>query len=107
MSGTDGGTWVDQTGDECATLAQQTVLNSPNQAVLQVLQKGDILDVVVRKTASGTVVVEALHNGQVAGAITSSIIQRLAECVEQGHDYVAEVIDDVQGGVCRVHVHSK
>ena len=106
MSGSGGGTWIDQPTDDCARLAQQTTLNSPNRAVVSRLQKGDLLDVRVTKVGKG-VVVEALRNGQVAGSITSSIIQRLAECVEKGYEYVAEVIDDVQGGACRIHVHLK
>lgn len=106
MSGSGGGTWIDQPSDDCTRLSQQTTLNSPNRSVLGQLKKGDVLDVQVNKQGKG-VVVEALHEGQVAGTITSSIIQRLAECVEKGHEYVAEVIDHVQGGACRVHVRSK
>jgi len=105
MSGSGGGTWIEPPSDDCATLSQQTTLNSPNRTVLSQLQKGDVLDVQVNKAGKG-VVVEALHKGQVAGSITSSIIQRLAECVEKGYEYVAEVID-VQGGACRIHVHLK
>lgn len=105
MSGSGGGTWIDQPTDDCARLAQQTTLNSPDKAVLGRLQKGDVLDVRVTKVGKG-VIVEALRNGQVAGSITSSIIQRLAECVEKGYEYVAEVID-VQGGACRIHVRLK
>lgn len=106
MSGSGGGTWIDQPGDDCARLSQQTTLNSPNRSVLSQLKKGDVLDVRVNKQGKG-VVVEALYFAQVAGTITSSIIQRLAECVEKGHEYVAEVIDDVKGGACRVHIRSK
>jgi len=70
------------------------------------IKKGDELTVEVR-TVGKAVVVQALHDGKVAGSITSSIIQRLAECVEQGYRYVAEVTEDVRGGVCKVHVHVK
>ena len=105
MSGSGGGTWLDQPTDDCARLAQQTTLNSPNKTVVGQLQKGDVLDVRVTKMGKG-VVVEALRNGQVAGSITSSIIQKLAECVEKGYEYEAEVID-VQGGACRIQVRLK
>jgi hypothetical protein len=53
-----------------------------------------------------TVVVQAMYNSEVAGTITSSIIQRLAECVEKGFQYVAEVIEN-QGGACKVRVRAK
>lgn len=105
MSGSGGGGWNDQPSDNCATLSQQTTLNSPNKAVLSNLAKGNLLDVRVKTMGKG-VIVEALYGGQVAGSITSSIIQRLAECIEKGYEYVAEVID-LQGGACRVHVHPK
>ena len=105
MSGSGGGTWIEQPGDSCATLSQQTTLNSPNRAVLAQLSKGTELEVSVNKTGKA-VTVEALFNGQVAGTITSSIIQRLAECMENGYQYVAEVIE-VQGGACRVHIRLK
>ena len=105
MSGSGGGTWVDQPGDSCATLSQQTTLNSPNRTVLSQVAKGSVLDVTVNKTGKA-VTIEALFNGQVAGTITSSIIQSLAECMEKGYEYVAEVID-VQGGACRVHIRVK
>ena len=105
MSGSGGGTWIDQPGDSCETLSQQTTLNSPNRAVLNQLNKGTVLEVSVNKTGKA-VTIEALHNGQVAGTITASIIQRLAECIEKGYQYVAEVID-VQGGACRVQIRVK
>ena len=35
-----------------------------------------------------------------------SIIQRLAECIEKGYEYVAEVVD-IHGGACKVHVRPK
>jgi len=73
--------------------------------VLSGLQKGDLLEVRVSKIGRG-VVVEAVRNNQVAGSITSSIIQKLAECVENGYEYVAEVLD-IQGGACRIHVRVK
>ena len=106
MSGSGGGDWVKEPTDDCATLAQFTTLNSPNQAVLKNLKKGDLLEINVRP-AGKAVIVEALYKGQVAGTITSSIIQRLAGCMEKGFKYVAEVREEVKGGACKVHVHAK
>jgi siroheme synthase (precorrin-2 oxidase/ferrochelatase) len=106
MSGTsDGGNWVPPS-DNCATLTQHTTLNSPDKAVLASVKKGDEL-VIAIKTVGNAIVVQALHKGKVAGSITSSIIQKLAECVEQGYEYVAEVTEEVRGGVCKVRVHVK
>jgi hypothetical protein len=80
-------------------------LNSPKRAVLSRIRKGDLLEIRINK-AGPAPIVEALHNADVAGTITSSIIQQIAECVEQGYEYVAEVLE-VQGGACRVQVKPK
>jgi hypothetical protein len=96
---------LERLGESCETLSQQTTLNSPNKSVLSQLKKGDILDVRVSKSGKA-IIVEAVYKGQVAGTITSSIIQKLAECVDQGYEYVAEVVD-IQGGACKVHVRVK
>ena len=107
MSGSGGGPdWVTPTNNSCAKLSQQTTLNSPNQAVLKQLKKGDILEIRLRP-AGTTAVVEAMRGNDVAGTITSSVIQRLAECIQQGFVYVAEVMEDIKGGACKVHVRAK
>lgn len=106
MSGSGGGTWGPEPTDDCAKLAQSTTLNSPNQAVLKKLKKGDLLEISVRK-AGKAVIVEALYKKEIAGTITSSIIQRIAECIERGFSYVAEVLEDIKGGACKVHVRVK
>lgn len=106
MSGSGGGTWAPEPTDDCAKLSQSTTLNSPNQDVLKKLKKGDLLEISVRK-AGTAVIVEALYKTEVAGTITSSIIQRIAECIEKGFTYVAEVREEVKGGACKVHVRVK
>jgi hypothetical protein len=104
--GGGGGEWTGEPANDCATLSENTTLNSPNQSVLGQLKKGDVLEVTVRNVGKA-IVIEALYKGQVAGAITSSIIQRLAECIEKGFQYVADVTEDVKGGACKVRVHIK
>jgi hypothetical protein len=106
MSGSSGGDWAPPSKDTCATLSEHTTLNSPDRTVLSTIKKGDKLSVEIQ-TVGTAVVVKALYQGKVAGSITSSIIQRLAECVEEGYSYVADVTEDVRGGVCKVHVHAK
>jgi hypothetical protein len=105
MSGSGGGSWVSPTNNSCDMLAQHTTLNSPNRDVLKTIKKGDVLDVRIGQ-AGKAIIVEATKNGNVAGTITSSIIQRLAECIEEGYVYVAEVTEN-EGGACRVHIHTK
>ena len=102
MSGSGGGSWTEPTQDPCEKLNSETTLTSPVRNVVAQLSQGTLLDVEVSDSGA-TRVVQAVHNGQVAGSITSSIIQKIAECIEKGHVYVAEVLS-VQGGACRVRV---
>lgn len=104
-SGSGGGDWIPTNNDACESLTEVLPLNSPNPAILKILKKGDVLDVEARK-ADASVVVVALFQGQVAGTITSAIFQRVAECIENGFEYVAEVLE-IQGAVCRVRVRRK
>jgi len=106
LSGSNGSGWDSQPTDNCAALSETTSLNSPDSSVISGLKKGDLLDVVVQKL-NGVVLVRALRNGKVAGSITSAIIQRLADCVENGYVYVAEVLEDAKGAVCKVRVRVK
>jgi hypothetical protein len=106
MSGSgDKGSWVPKNSDACETLTQVLPLNSPNQAVLNKIRKGNLLDVVAMPS-NGVVLVYALFQGEIAGSITSTIFQRIAECIEQGFSYVAEVVE-IQGGVCKVKIRVK
>ena len=106
MSGSGGGGWASEpTVDTCATLREITTLNSPQRAIIVLLHVGDLLDVTV-STQGKAVIVQALYQGQVAGTITSSIIQKLAECINGGHIYVAEVIE-LNGGACKVRIRAK
>ena len=103
MSGSGGGGgWSEPSQDSCEKLTSETTLTSPVRSVIEQLSKGVLLDVNVTDSG-GTRVVQALYNGTVAGSITSTIIQKIAECIENGHTYVAEVLS-VQGGACRVRV---
>ena len=102
MSGSGGGSWSEPSQDPCEKLTSETTLTSPVRTVIAQLSKDMLLDIEVNNSG-GTRVVQALHKGNVAGSITSTIIQRIAECIENGHVYVAEVLS-VQGGACRVRV---
>jgi hypothetical protein len=73
--------------------------------VLNKIRKGNLLDVVAMPS-NGVVLVYALFQGEIAGSITSTIFQRIAECIEQGFSYVAEVVE-IQGGVCKVKIRVK
>ncbi len=105
MSGSSSSSWTAPTGDSCDRLTSETTLTSPDRAVISQLSIGTALDVEV-DTSGARPVVRAMYQGQVAGSITSSIIQRLVECIGEGYEYVADVLS-VQGGTCRVRVRSR
>jgi hypothetical protein len=102
MSGSGGGGWSEVSQDPCERLTSETTLTSPVQNVIAQLAPNTLLNVEIQQIGN-THVVRALFNGHVAGSITSAIIQRIAECIESGHEYVAEVLS-IQGGACRVRV---
>lgn len=105
MSGSGGSSWSEETQDSCEKLTSETTLTSPVRNVIAQLRKDMVLDVDVDDSGA-TPVVRALHNGQVAGSITSAVIQKIVACIETGHAYVADVLS-VQGGACRVRVRRR
>lgn len=105
MSGSGGGGGPAPNGDPCEKLTSETTLASPVRTVIAQLNVGTLLDVEVADTG-GVRVVHAVYNGNIAGSITSTIIHRIAECIETGHQYVAEVLS-VQGGACRVRIYHR
>ena len=104
MSGSGGGQ-PPPTADPCEKLTSKTTLTSPVKDVVAQLTKGVELEIELKKSG-GARVIQALHRGRLAGSITSTVIQRIAECIEDGHKYVAEVLS-VEGGSCQVLVRHK
>ena len=76
MSGGGGGSWTTPTGDSCERLTSETTLTSPDRAVISRLSAGELLDVEVDSSGASPVV-RAVYQGQIAGSITSSIIQKI------------------------------
>jgi hypothetical protein len=103
--GGGGGSWIPTNNDACETLTEILPLNSPVPTVLRGLSPGDILEIEARPT-NNSVIVVALSQGAIAGTITSAIFQRIAECIDGGFEYVAEVLE-IQGAVCKVRVRRK
>ena len=81
--------------DPCA-ITESTVLNSPVPNVIAGLQVGHILSVELETHPRDRVVVKR-PSGQVAGAITSTRLVDIIECLRQGTQYEAVVLS-VRGG---------
>lgn len=94
----------DGPGIDCARLFLETILSSPNPAVIANLNEGERLPLELRGERGPVVAVAP--DGQVAGSITAAALADLVECIQQGFDYVAVVLS-VDGGACRVQVRPR
>src|ERR1043165_7460531 len=94
-------------GDRCAALAFQTVLNSPQPAIVAQLSVGIVLDVDAVQVRPGQYRVEAKYNGNLAGTITSINMMDLINCIQGGHRYKAIVVSPPTGGVVTVSVKAR
>lgn len=86
-SGGAGGTGV----DPCA-IFQQAPLNSPRPSVVATLNVGDSLDVVLN-LGGPRPILEVHAPAGVAGALTHTGHMRIVECIQNGHQYIAEVVN--------------
>lgn len=104
MSGSGGGGYGGgpSYSSPCDTLRFDSQLSSPQAPVVATLSPGAVLPVEVVQM-KGQVVVQVLHNGQPAGGLTGPEATQLRNCIEQGHDFNATVLQ-VNGGQVRVRV---
>lgn len=86
----------------CDTLRFDSQLSSPQAPVVTSLSPGDVLSIAVVQMR-GQVVVQVLSHGQPAGGLTGPEATRLRNCIDQGHNYTATVLQ-VNGGQVRVRV---
>lgn len=84
---------------------ENTVLNSPNQAVIQTLAPGAVLKVELELGPPVRVVAKA-PSGQIAGSLTGAKLPQLIECMKAGVDYQAQVTS-IRGGRVDVRVSNK
>jgi hypothetical protein len=89
---------------DCEAIRFETVLASPQQAVIASLLVGQVLLLRLGSQQNRPVVDAVTDAGDRAGSITSTHLTQLIECLQGGHDYVADVLD-LDGGACRVLVH--
>lgn len=97
MCGSSGDTGVDgpSPATSCEALTDKTTLNSLNQGALDGLNVRDILDVRAEGPRGPLVVIN--EAGNIVGAITSALAGQILMCIDQGHQYVAEVMR-INGG---------
>ncbi|MFC4437465.1 MULTISPECIES: hypothetical protein [Natrialbaceae] len=92
---------ADDEEDECL-IAESALLHSPNPEPLEDAVEGDICSVRLREKA--VCVVDS--RGRTIGAIAEPWVSTLKECIEQGRQYRARILD-IDGGKCEVQVTNK
>lgn len=100
MSGSGGGSgYIPVDSKNCENLSIKTQLASPKPEVISKLKVGSILDVVLTPPAGPVQVIT--DDGEVAGALLPPDVAQLIECMVDGHEYHAKILD-IKGGNCQV-----
>lgn len=88
----------DDEEDECL-IAESTLLHSPKPEPLGDASEGDICSVDLREGA--VCVVDS--QGRIIGAVAEPWVGKLKECIKQGRQYRARILD-IDGGKCEVRI---
>lgn len=86
----------------CEKLRFEAQITSPQPAIVATLVAGDAVDIYV-VNMKGQIVVQVLKNNQVAGGLAGPDATRLRNCLENGHQYKAEV-RSINGGQVRIWI---
>jgi len=89
--------------DQCEEIVINTHLASPRAAVLEELNIGDLLAIIV-ETDQGPI--QAITtNGDVSGTVVTRDQIRLLTCINSGVEFEAEVLA-VDNGMCQVQIRA-
>lgn len=108
MSGSSGGGGLPSVNrpnqnENCEDLVINTNLASPQAEVIDVLNRGDILEITI---ASDQGPIQAINQeGQLAGNIISREQVKLLNCIIGGTVYEAEVLS-INDGQCNIQIRS-
>ena len=92
------------TETSCEALTDQTTLNSVDAKVLAHVHVRDVLDVVAQSSTGPLAAKDKTR--AIVGTITSASLGRILECIDEGHQFVAEV-KSINGGQVIVLVRHK
>jgi len=87
-------------------VSQRTILNSPDPAVLAGLRVNDVLTVTLLDRNGRRLLAAVTQDGLTAGSLTLPVLPRLLECMDQGFQYVAIVVE-ITGGRCIVDIRPR
>jgi len=88
-------------GPNPCMFTELAVLASPNAQVIGNLVVGSVLAVVLQENPLRVV---AVHQGAIAGSITSARLADIIECIRRGQIYAARVTA-INGGIVRVEIY--
>lgn len=91
----------------CGSLDIETILNSPVEKVVEGLKRGAELQVEVLKKGPVSTLIAKDGQGRIAGSLTPPSLITIINCIEKGFNYVAIILEDVDGGVIRVRIRGK
>lgn len=101
MSGSGGGTGYIPGGSvsSCETLTIHAQMASPQPAVISKLKVGDKLRIELTPPLGPVQLVTA--DNEVAGAVLSSDVAQLINCINDGHEYQAKILE-IKGANCQI-----
>jgi hypothetical protein len=88
-------------GPDPCMFTELAVLASPNAQAIANLSVGSVLAVVLQESPLRVV---AMHQGAIAGSITSARLADIIECIRRGQVYEARVTQ-ITGGQVRVEIY--
>lgn len=104
MSGSSGGIGPSIGEEEsCKDLSIQTHLSSPNPEIIDTLNEGQHLTI---QLGGSTGPIELVtEGGDVAGALVSGHQMKLIECINDGHEYIGEIME-IEEGNCEILIRA-
>ena len=85
-------------------IVETTVLELPNRTTLSTVSVGDLLKIELRSAPNRLVAMAKI--GSAAGSINSPLTQEITQCILEGHQFVAEVLQ-LRGTTCKVRVRRR
>jgi hypothetical protein len=96
--------------DVCGSLRVETAINSPVAQVIRGLKVDDVLSVEIEISDAATrtkSLVAKDMSGRKAGSLTPPSLIAIINCIEDGFEYEAVVLEKVVGGLVRVRIQAK
>jgi hypothetical protein len=107
FGGTGGTGGEGEPSQDCGSLVVETTLNSPVANVVSSLKKGERLTVAVQVSASGVnSLIAKKSSGEIAGSLTPPSLITILNCIQDGFQYVAIILNEPSGGIVRVRVQA-